>query len=77
MMMAAVALMNMALLELTAVGIPAIAGRLSTWPAESIQCRTALLIVAISLEKFMQTYTFLEWNEILCHVGILGVFKQF
>jgi hypothetical protein len=35
-----------------------------------------LLLVAIAIEKFMQTKTFLELNRILCHAGILFIFKQ-
>ena len=58
--MALVALINAALLNLTAGGITAVRAAVSTWPAQSIQCLTALLLVAIAIEKFMQTQTFLE-----------------
>ena len=75
--MALVALIYAALLNLTAGGIPAVRADVSTWPAQLIQRLTALLLVAIAIEKFMQTQTFLELNRILCHAGILFIFKQF
>ena len=75
--MALVALVYAALLNLTASGIPAVRSDVSTWPAQSIQRLTALLLVAIAIEKFMQTQTFLELNRILCHADILFIFKQF
>jgi hypothetical protein len=74
---ALVTLMDIALFDLATGGVAAVRADIAVWPTQSIQRLTALVFVAIAFEKFMQTQTLLELIRILCHAGILCVFRQF